>query len=188
MEKLEQRGDKNSELTGEDRQQSNKKWNFEKWVNMWSKCLFLWTAEPGDLFLDQSIDEQRAESSWNNWVWSLEVWKVPGQQNIAITQWNWRWDLQCLWSTTEIPPYLSVPEEQKALALSQGVLKAPCKYLLALFELDTDRLCCSAPRCHLRAVLDNERKHTGKLHIWPECGIARKAQVLTCFGAWFCVC
>lgn len=158
---------------------------------MWSKCLFQWTAEPGDLFLDGSIDEQRAESSWNNWVWSLEVWKVPGQQNMAITQWDWRWDLQCVWSTTEIPPYLSVPEEQKTVALSQGVLKAPCKYLLAPFELDTDRPCWDGfvqlPDVISELLWITERKHNWNPHILPECGIARKAQVLTRFRAWFCV-
>lgn len=84
--------------------------------------------------------EQRAESCWNNWVRSSGVWKAPGQQKIAITQWDWRWDLWCVWSTTRITPYLSLSEELEAASSSQGAAKAPCKYLFAPPELRTDRL------------------------------------------------
>lgn len=58
---------------------------------------------------------------------------------MAITQWDWGWDLRRVWSTTEIPPYRSLPGKRKAAAPSQGVAKAPCKYLLAPLRLSNDR-------------------------------------------------
>lgn len=136
---------------------------------MWSKGLFQRTAEPGVFFLDGSIDEQLE-------LLSLVIGSVKSARTAKQSYNSMR--LEERFTMCVINSRDSSISEGARGAESSGVLKAPCKYLSAPFELDADRPCWD--RCVQLPDVIAEKTYF--------CGIESKAQVLAHFGERFCFC